>query len=137
GKLHMTECAFLEHHADTPPARNPWDLARSPGGSSSGSAIAVAAGLATATLGTDTVASIRLPAAWCGVIGFKPTWGMVSRDGVFPLAASLDHVGPITRSVADAALMLHCIACPVSRDRSELPDRHVDAERAPRENFAG
>ena len=137
GKLHMTEFAYLEHHADTPPARNPWDLARSPGGSSSGSAIAVAAGLATATLGTDTVASIRLPAAWCGVIGFKPTWGMVSRDGVFPLAASLDHVGPITRSVADAALMLHCIAGPDSRDRSALPNGSIRSEPAPRENFAG
>jgi amidase len=137
GKLHMPEFASVEHHADTPPARNPWDIARSPGGSSSGSAIAVAAGLATAALGTDAVASIRFPAAWCGAIGFKPTWGMVSRAGVFPFAVSLDHVGPITRTVPDAALMLHCIAGPDSRDRSALPNGSIRSEPLPRENFAG
>jgi len=106
GKLQMTEFAFISHHPDTRPARNPWAADRSPGGSSSGSALAAASGLASATLGTDTAASIRLPAAWCGAVGLKPTWGRVSRDGVFPLAASFDHVGPITRSVADAALVL-------------------------------
>src|SRR5262245_34058771 len=105
GKLHMTEFAFISHHPETQAARNPWALDHSPGGSSSGSAVAAAAGLASATLGSDTAASIRLPSAWCGAVGLKPTWGRVSRDGVFPLAASLDHIGPITRSVADAALM--------------------------------
>ena len=120
GKLHMTEFAFIAHHPDTRPAQNPWALDRSPGGSSSGSAVAAACGLASATLGTDTAASIRLPAAWCGAVGLKPTWGRVSRDGVFPLAASLDHVGPIARSVADAAL-----AAPLYR-RSRSP-RPLDA----------
>jgi Asp-tRNA(Asn)/Glu-tRNA(Gln) amidotransferase A subunit family amidase len=137
GKLHMPEFASVEHHPDTPPARNPWDLARSPGGSSSGSAIAVAAGLATATLGTDAVASIRFPAAWCGVVGFKPTWGMVSRAGVLPFAPSLDHVGPLTRTVPDAALVLHCIAGPDSRDRSALPNGSLRSEPLPLANFVG
>ena len=77
GKLHMTEFAFISHHPDTQAARNPWALDHSPGGSSSGSAVAAASGLASATLGTDTAASIRLPAAWCGAVGLKPTWGRV------------------------------------------------------------
>lgn len=137
GKLHMTEFAFISHHPDTAPARNPWALERSPGGSSSGSAVAAAAGLASATLGTDTAASIRLPAAWCGAVGLKPSWGRVSRNGVFPLAASLDHVGPITRSVADAALLLHCIAGPDPRDPTARIQNAPPAEPAPRDDFAG
>jgi amidase len=135
GKLHMTEFAFIAHHPDTQPARNPWALDRSPGGSSSGSAVATTCGLASATLGTDTAASIRLPAAWCGAVGFKPTWGRVSRDGVFPLAASLDHVGPIARSVADAALVLHCIAGPDPRDPSTRRQGIPPPEPAPRDDF--
>ena len=137
GKLHMTEFAFITHHPDTPLPRNPWAADRSPGGSSSGSAIAATCGLASATLGTDTAASIRLPAAWCGAVGLKPTWGRVSRDGVFPLAASLDHVGPIARSVADAALLLHCIAGPDPRDPSTRRQAAPPAEPAPRDNFRG
>jgi amidase len=138
GKLHMTEFAFISHHPDTRPAQNPWAVGeRSPGGSSSGSAVATACGLASATLGTDTAASIRLPAAWCGAVGLKPTWGRVSRDGVFPLAASLDHVGPITRSVADAALLLHCIAGPDPRDPSTRRQGVPPAEPAPRDDFKG
>src|SRR5262249_3378802 len=137
GKLHMTEFAFIAHHPDAPPARNPWAPDRSPGGSSSGSAVAAACGLASATLGTDTAASIRLPAAWCGAVGFKPTWGRVSRDGVFPLAASFDHVGPITRSVADAALVLHCIAGPDPRDASTRRQAVPPPEPAPRDDFRG
>ena len=137
GKLHMTEFAFIAHHPDTRPARNPWALDRSPGGSSSGSAVAAACGLASATLGSDTAASIRLPAAWCGAVGFKPTWGRVSRDGVFPLAASLDHVGPIARSVADAALVLHCIAGPDPRDPSTRRQAAPPAVPAPRDDFNG
>jgi len=137
GKLHMTEFAFIAHHPDTQAARNPWALDRSPGGSSSGSAVAAAAGLASATLGTDTAASIRLPSAWCGAVGLKPTWGRVSRDGVFPLAASLDHVGPITRSVADAALLLHCIAGPDPRDPSTRRQNVPPADPAPRDDFKG
>ena len=137
GKLHMTEFAFISHHPDTRPAQNPWKLDRSPGGSSSGSAVATAAGLASATLGSDTAASIRLPAAWCGAVGLKPTWGRVSRDGVFPLAASFDHVGPITRTVADAALLLHCIAGPDPRDPSTRRQAVPPAEPAPRDDFKG
>src|SRR5262249_13247776 len=135
GKLHMTEFAFITHHPDTQPAQNPWALDRSPGGSSSGSAVAAACALASATLGSDTAASIRLPAAWCGAVGLKPTWGRVSRDGVFPLAASFDHVGPITRSVADAALVLHCIAGPDPRDPSARRQSAPPAEPMPRDDF--
>jgi amidase len=135
GKLHMTEFAFITHHPDTRPAQNPWAADRSPGGSSSGSAVAAACGLASATLGSDTAASIRLPAAWCGAVGLKPTWGRVSRDGVFPLAASFDHVGPIARSVADAALVLHCIAGPDPRDPSTRRQSAPPAEPAPRDDF--
>src|SRR5262245_41144739 len=137
GKLHMTEFAFIAHHPDTRPAQNPWALDRSPGGSSSGSAVAAACGLASATLGTDTAASIRLPSAWCGAVGLKPTWGRVSRDGVFPLAASFDHVGPIARSVADAALLLHCIAGPDPRDPSTRRQAAPPAEPASRDDFKG
>jgi amidase len=137
GKLHMTEFAFIAHHPDTHAARNPWAADRSPGGSSSGSAVAAASGLASATLGSDTAASIRLPAAWCGAVGFKPTWGRVSRDGVFPLAASFDHVGPITRTVADAALLLHCIAGPDPRDASTRRQGAPPAAPAPRDDFKG
>ncbi len=137
GKLHMTEFAFITHHPDTQRAQNPWAADRSPGGSSSGSAAAAASGLASATLGSDTAASIRLPAAWCGAVGLKPTWGRVSRDGVFPLSASLDHVGPITRSVADAALLLHCIAGPDPRDPSTRRQSVPPAEPAPRDDFKG
>jgi amidase len=137
GKLHMTEFAFITHHPDTQPARNPWATDRSPGGSSSGSAVAAACGLASATLGSDTSASIRLPAAWCGAVGLKPTWGRVSRDGVFPLSASFDHVGPITRSVADAALVLHCIAGPDPRDPSSRRQPAPPAEPPRRDDFRG
>jgi Asp-tRNA(Asn)/Glu-tRNA(Gln) amidotransferase A subunit family amidase len=91
-------------------ARNPWHLERMTGGSSSGSAAAVAARLAAAAIGTDTGGSIRIPAALCGVVGLKPTFGRVSRRGVFPLAESFDTVGPIARSVEDAALVLESIA---------------------------
>src|SRR5262249_57079454 len=88
-----------------------------------------------ATLGSDTGAAIRLPAGWCGAVGLKPTWGRVSRDGVFPLAASFDHVGPITRSVADAALLLHCIAGPDARDGSTRQQGAPPAAPAPRDDF--
>lgn len=91
-------------------ARNPWDTNRIPGGSSSGSAIAVATGMALGALGTDTGGSIRIPAALCGVVGFKPTFGRVSARGVFPLSWNLDHVGPIVPSVKDAALLMLVIS---------------------------
>jgi aspartyl-tRNA(Asn)/glutamyl-tRNA(Gln) amidotransferase subunit A len=110
GKLNMLEAAYGVVHPDFGPALNPWNLNHSSGGSSSGSGVAVAAGLCLATLGTDTGGSIRNPAAWCGIVGHKPTYGLVSRHGVDPLAWSLDHVGPMTRTVQDAALVLDVIA---------------------------
>lgn len=89
---------------------NPWDLSRDPGGSSGGSAVAVAAGLAFAAIGTDTACSIRHPAHCCGVVGFKPSLGLASTDGVLPLVRSLDHVGPFARSVEDVAIVTKVIA---------------------------
>ena len=91
-------------------ARNPWDAERITGGSSSGSAAAVAAGLCLGAIGTDTAGSIRLPAAFCGISGFKPTFGLVSAHGVVPLAPSYDHVGPMARTAEDCALMVDAIA---------------------------
>ncbi|MBP2327228.1 aspartyl-tRNA(Asn)/glutamyl-tRNA(Gln) amidotransferase subunit A [Kibdelosporangium banguiense] len=110
GKTHTHEFAY---GLITPTTRNPWNLAHIPGGSSGGSAAAVAAGLAQFAIGTDTGGSIRVPAALCGVVGLKPTYGSVSRHGVTPLAWSLDTVGPITRSVADAGHVLSAISSPL------------------------
>ena len=93
-----------------PPARNPWNSEHHPGGSSSGSGSGVAGGLFPVALGSDTGGSVRNPASACGIVGLKPTYGMVSRRGVFPLSFTLDHVGPLTRTVADNALMLDAIA---------------------------
>ena len=102
GKTHTTEFAFR----DPAPTRNPWNPRHTPGGSSSGSAAAVAARMVPAALGTQTVGSVLRPAAYCGVVGFKPTHGLVPADGVIPLAWSLDHVGVFARSVLDVALVL-------------------------------
>ncbi len=112
GKLSTHEFAIGGPSFDLPfpPARNPWNLAHHPGGSSSGAGAGLAAGLFPVALGTDTGGSIRHPASACGVVGLKPTYGLVSRRGVFPLAFTCDHVGPMARSVADAALLLDCIA---------------------------
>ncbi len=93
-----------------PPARNPWNTAHHPGGSSSGSGAAVAARMLPAALGTDTGGSVRHPASHCGLVGLKPTYGLVSRRGVFPLSFTLDHIGPMTRAVRDNALLLNAIA---------------------------
>ncbi|MDI3306536.1 MAG: amidase [Acetobacteraceae bacterium] len=95
-----------------PPARNPWNPAHHPGGSSSGSGAAVGARMLPAALGTDTGGSVRHPASHCGLVGLKPTYGLVSRRGVFPLAFTLDHVGPMTRTVRDNALLLGAMAGP-------------------------
>jgi aspartyl-tRNA(Asn)/glutamyl-tRNA(Gln) amidotransferase subunit A len=112
GKLNLHE--FAAGATTTNPhwgtCRNPYNLERIPGGSSGGSGVAIAAHTAAATIGTDTGGSIRIPAAFCGCVGMKPTWSRVSRYGVLPLADSLDHTGPITRTVRDAALMLQVIA---------------------------
>ncbi len=97
------------------PTRNPWDAAHLPGGSSGGSAAAVAAGMAFGAIGTDTAGSIRLPAALCGAVGLKPTYGRVSLSGVIPLSWSLDHAGPIARSVVDAALLLDAMTAGMER----------------------
>jgi len=101
-------------------ARNPWDITRIPGGSSSGSAIAVTTGMALGALGTDTGGSIRIPASLCGVVGFKPTFGRVSLRGVFPLSWNLDHVGPLATCVRDAALLLQLIAVYDSADPASV-----------------
>lgn len=93
-----------------PPARNPWNRDHHPGGSSSGAGAAVAAGLAMAGIGTDTAGSVRNPATSCGIVGIKPTYDLVSREGVFPLSFSLDHVGPLARTVEDCAIVLDVIA---------------------------
>jgi aspartyl-tRNA(Asn)/glutamyl-tRNA(Gln) amidotransferase subunit A len=109
-----------------PPARNPWNADFHPGGSSSGSAAAVAAGMIAAALGTDTGGSIRNPATCCGIVGMKPTYGLVSRRGVMPLSFSLDHIGPMTRTVEDNALLLQCIAGFDSRDISSRRAQPID-----------
>lgn len=110
GKLQMTEGAFATPHPTLPPPLNPWGTDHWTGASSSGSGVATAAGLCFAALGTDTGGSIRFPSAANGLSGLKPTWGRVSRHGVFELAATLDHVGPMARSVRDAALLYEAIA---------------------------
>lgn len=110
GKLRMTEGAYAEHHPALPTPVNPWDADTWTGSSSSGSGVATAAGLCYASLGSDTGGSIRLPSAQNGVTGIKPTWGRVSRYGVFELAESLDHIGPMTRSARDAGVVLSAIA---------------------------
>ena len=110
GKLQMTEGAFGAHHPAIPAPLNPWNAAYWTGSSSSGSGAATAAGLCFASLGSDTGGSIRFPSTMNGLTGLKPTWGRVSRAGVFALAESLDHVGPMTRSALDAAIVLGVIA---------------------------
>jgi len=112
GKLNLHEFAYggsgvVSHYG---PVRNPWDSSRITGGSSSGSAAAVAAGLCYAAIGTDTAGSIRLPASLCGITGLKPTYGLVSAAGVVPLCWSYDHVGPMARTALDAAIILDTIA---------------------------
>jgi aspartyl-tRNA(Asn)/glutamyl-tRNA(Gln) amidotransferase subunit A len=112
GKLNTHEYAYgvTTNNPHFGPTRNPWNLEHIPGGSSGGSGAAIAAGLATATTGTDTGGSIRMPASVCGVVGLKPTYGRVSKAGVLPLSYLFDHAGPITRTVEDAALVLNAIA---------------------------
>ncbi|MDP4836203.1 MAG: amidase, partial [Burkholderiales bacterium] len=108
GKLSLHEFAIGGPSFDLPfpPARNPWNINHHPGGSSSGSGTALAAGFLPLALGTDTGGSVRHPAAACGLVGLKPTYDLVSRRGVYPLAMSLDHVGPMARTVEDVALLL-------------------------------
>jgi amidase len=110
GKLQLTEGAYADHHPDIDPPRNPWDATLWSGASSSGSGVATAAGLCYGSLGSDTGGSIRFPSAANSVTGLKPTWGRVSRYGVFELAATLDHIGPMARSAVDCGAILGAIA---------------------------
>ena len=107
GKTHTHEFAL---GVTTPQCRNPWDTTRDPGGSSGGSAITVATGMSLASLGTDTRASSRVPAALCGIVGFKPTFGQISTEGVITLSWSLDHIGCLTQTVEDSAILLNILA---------------------------
>lgn len=113
GKLALYEFATVgpDFESPFPPARNPWDFDHITGGSSSGNAAAVAGGLFRTTVGSDTAGSLRSPASYCGVVGLKPTLGLVPTQGVFPLSVSLDHIGPMSASVEDAALTLDVLAC--------------------------
>jgi len=132
GKTNMHEFAYgvTNENPHFGPARNPWDPTRIPGGSSGGSAAAVGSFQCAASLGSDSGGSIRTPAAVCGVVGLKPTYGRASRYGAIPLAWSLDHVGPLTKSVEDAAIMLAAIAGPDPMDPSSssrpIPDYRKD-----------
>ena len=120
GKTNLHELAYgiTSNNPHFGPVRNPWDRQRIPGGSSGGSAAAVAAGMAFMAMGSDTGGSIRIPASYCGVVGLKPTIGRVSRYGVLPLDFTLDHMGPLTRTVRDAAVTLNAIAGHDPRDPS-------------------
>jgi aspartyl-tRNA(Asn)/glutamyl-tRNA(Gln) amidotransferase subunit A len=117
GKTNTHEFAYGTY---TPPTRNPWDHQRIPGGSSGGSAVAVATGMSLGAIGTDTGGSIRIPAACCGVTGLKPTYGRVSCHGVIPLSWSLDHVGPLARSAEDCAIVFDAIAGYDPRDPNSI-----------------
>jgi amidase len=120
GKLQMTEGAFADHHPSIKPPVNPWHADHWSGASSSGSGVATAAGLCYGSIGTDTGGSIRFPSAANGVTGIKPTWGRVSVNGAYELAASLDHIGPMCRSAADAGAMLGIIAGADAHDPTAL-----------------
>ncbi len=117
GKTNTHEFAYGTY---TPPTRNPWDHERIPGGSSGGSAVAVATGMSLGAIGTDTGGSIRIPAACCGVTGLKPTYGRVSCHGVIPLSWSLDHVGPLARSAEDCAIVFDAIVGYDPRDPNSI-----------------
>ena len=136
GKTNLHEFAMGGSSATSAfgPVHNPWALDRIPGGSSGGSAAAVIAELAPGALGTDTGGSIRIPAAWCSVVGLKPTYGLVSLRGIFPLIYSLDHCGPLTRTVEDAALLLSCMVGYDKHDVASVehaPENYLEQMRQP------
>lgn len=121
GKLQQTEGAYADHHPKIDPPKNPWNADLWTGVSSSGSGVATAAGLCYGSIGTDTGGSIRFPSAANGVTGLKPTWGRVSRYGAFELAATLDHIGPMTRNASDCGAMLGAIAGADPKDPTAVP----------------
>ncbi|MFQ3662398.1 MAG: amidase [Chloroflexaceae bacterium] len=133
GKTRLSEFAYSpgSNNAHYGATANPFDPTRDSGGSSSGSAVAVATGMALAALGTDTGCSIRIPAAFCGLVGLKPTWGRTSLAGAVPLSWSLDHLGPLARNVADAAALLALLAGPDPRDGRTLRPALPFAPEAP------
>ncbi|WP_409288277.1 amidase [Peribacillus sp. SCS-37] len=110
GKNNMLEFAYGSVHPDYGQCNNPWNVSRTAGGSSTGSGASVAAGIGYASIGTDTGGSIRVPSSFCGIVGLKPTYETVSRQGLFPLSNSLDHIGPLTRTVRDNAIVLEHIS---------------------------
>lgn len=138
GKLNMHEFAYGDSSAPSHygPVRNPWDTARVPGGSSGGSAAAVAAGLCYMAIGSDTGGSIRQPAAYCAIAGLKPTYGLVSTRGVIPLSWSLDHIGPMCRTVADVALALRPLAGYDPLDTNSVPTSAPEYAAALRQNVS-
>jgi aspartyl-tRNA(Asn)/glutamyl-tRNA(Gln) amidotransferase subunit A len=126
GKCNLLEFAYGIVHPDYGQCNNPWDTQRTSGGSSSGSAASVAAGMGWGSVGTDTGGSIRIPASYCGVVGLKPTYGRISLHGICPLSVSLDHAGPLTRTVADAAILFDALAGYDSLDPHSLADTVAD-----------